>query len=412
MNRKRLLLVTGVMGLALSEASELPLRGWAGVAAAQVAAPAQPAPSAARETSASRDIAGQWQGTLPGKRTLRLVLMVAQTDQVWNAKLFSIDQSGQPFTASSVTLDGSSFRCSVGVMGMMYQGTLSADGNSIMGNWIQGSDPRPLTLVRVVGKTAWKIPAPPKPAKLMDEDADASFSKATVKEAVSSVAGRHGFLLNGRNFTTYNTSVIDLISYAYEVQAKQVAGVPDWISSDRYDIAATLDQKGVPTHQQLRVMMKKLLANRFQLSFHADKQELAAYVLTVAKEGQKLAPTQFQGPLPGMRLRPEADGLVVFVSNATMEDFAIFLQLEILDRPVVDLTGLTGRFDLQFTYTPDDSEFGGHPPKLPDVTGPTEAAPAPNMVKAMEQKLGLELSAQDVFVDVIAVDHVEKPAPK
>jgi uncharacterized protein (TIGR03435 family) len=408
MDRKRLLLIAGVTGLALGQICPLP--GCADLAAAQVAAPVQPTSSASTETPASRDIAGQWQGTLPGKHSLRIVLMVAQTDQGWNAKLYSIDQSGQPFNASSIALDGSSFKCSIDVMGMKYQGTLSADGNSIIGNWTQASAPQPLTLVRAVGKGAWKIPAPPKPAKLMNEDADASFSKANVKQAVSAVAGRHGFLLNGRNFITYNTSVLDLISYAYEMQAKQVAGVPDWIANERYDIAATIEQKGVPTHQQLRVMMKKLLADRFQLSFHADKQQLAAFVLTVAKDGQKLTPTQFQGPLPGMRLRPEADGVVVFVSNATMEDFAVFLQLEILDRPVVDLTGLTDRFDLQFTYTPDDSQFGGHPPKLPAATGPTE--PAPDLAKAMQQKIGLDLSAEDVLVDMIVVDHVERPALK
>jgi uncharacterized protein (TIGR03435 family) len=408
-DRKRLLLIAGVTALALGQIYQLPLPGCADLAVAQVVT-AQPASSASTETPASRDIAGQWQGTLQGKKSLRLVLMVAQADQGWNAKLYSIEQSGYPFPASSVTLNDSSFKCSIDGMGMGFQGTLSADGNSIAGTWTRASGPQPLTLVRAAGKAAWKIPTPPKPAKLMNEDADASFSKANIREAVSGVAGRHGFLLNGRNFTTYNTSVLDLISYAYEMQAKQVAGVPDWIANERYDIAATLEQKGVPTHQQLRVMMKKLLADRFRLSFHADKQELPAYVLTVAKEGQKLTPTQFQGPLPGMRLRPEADGVVVFVSNATMEDFAVFLQLEILDRPVVDLTGLTGRFDLQFTYTPDDSQFGGHPPKLPAATGPTE--PAPGLARAMQQTVGLELSAEDVLVDMIVVDHVERPSIK
>jgi uncharacterized protein (TIGR03435 family) len=278
----------------------------------------------------------------------------------------------------------------------------------VAGLWLGQSQTLPLP--ECSGVAHAQIPGNPKPAKLMDEDADVRYRKATIKPSVSGGEGMHGFRLIGRNFVTYNTSVIDLISYAYEVQAKQVSGVPDWIANDRYDIAATLDLKGEPTHQQLRVVMKKLLADRFQLSFHADKQQLAAYVLMVAKNGQNMTPTQFQGPLPGMLFRPESDGLAVFVRNATMEDFAIYLQLEILDRPVVDLTGLTGRFDLHFTFTPDDSEFGGHPPKLPAASGPT--ATAPSLAKAMEQKVGLELSAQDALVDVIAVDHVEKPSRK
>jgi uncharacterized protein (TIGR03435 family) len=380
------------------------------VAVAQVAAPAQPAPSAASEIPAGRDIAGQWQGTLPGKPSLRIVLAVAQSGLGWNASLYNIDQSGQPFKTSSVTLDGSSFQCEVEVMGMTYQGTLSADGNSIAGTWTQGSYSRPLTLVRAAGKAAWKIPAPPKIAKRMDADADVSFSKATIKQNDSVRARMNGPHLNNQSFTAEHASVTDLICYAYEVQAKQIAGIPDWIANDRYDIDATVNKKGEPTHQQLRVMVKKLLADRFQLSFHPDKQRIAAYVLTVAKDGQKLTPTQFQGPLPGIISRPEANGLTVIVRNATMEEFAVYLQLYVLDRPVVDLTGVTGRFDMQFKYMPDDSQFDGHPPRLPAATGPIE--PAPNLVKAMEQKLGLELGPEDAFVDVIAVEHVEKPSPK
>jgi len=133
-------------------------------------------------------------------------------------------------------------------------------------------------------------------------------------------------------------------------------------------------------------------------------------VMTVGKAGHKLAPTQFQGQLPGMGMRPEPDGLAVSVSNATLEDFTVYLQLIILDRPVVDLTGLTGRFDFQFTYTPDAAEFGGHPPRLPPATVATQ--PAPNLFAAIQQKLGLELTGQDTLVDVIAVDHVEKPSLK
>ena len=409
--RKRLLLLAGVAGLSLGQASLAAPPGQAVSAdAAPVAASAQAAAPTPSENSASRDIAGQWQGTLHTKRTLRLVFIFAQTEQGWSARLYSIDQSGQPFTASSVTLDGPSFKCSIDVIGATYPGTLSSDGSSIVGTWTQGSTPQPLTLVRVAGKAAWKIPAPPKPAKRMDGDADVSFRRATIKVSGSSEADPHMYHYDGRSFTTRNTSVSDLISYAYEVQGKQIAGLPDWIDDDRYDIAATLDLKGEPSHQQLRVVVKKLLAQRFQLLYHPDKSYMPAYVMTVGKAGHKLAPTQFQGQLPGMGMRPEPDGLAVSVSNATLEDFTVYLQLIILDRPVVDLTGLTGRFDFQFTYTPDAAEFGGHPPRLPPATVATQ--PAPNLFAAIQQKLGLELTGQDTLVDVIAVDHVEKPSLK
>ena len=246
-------------------------------------------------------------------------------------------------------------------------------------------------------------PLPPKP---MAADADVSFKKARIKRNTSGGVRPYGFHLDGRTFVTEDTSLTDLISYAYEVHAKQIAGGPDWMDQDRYDIDATLGQKGEPSHQQLRVMVKKLLADRFRLTFHADKVEMPAWVLTVGKDGPKLSPTEFEGQLPGIMGTPAPAGMTIFVRNATLEDFAVYLQLIVLDGPVVDLTGLTGRFDFHVTYTPDAAQFNGHPPK--PATQP--AAPAPNLSDAIRQQLGLELDAEKTLVDVIAVDHAERPA--
>ena len=246
-------------------------------------------------------------------------------------------------------------------------------------------------------------PLPPKP---MAADADVSFKKARIKRNTSGGVRPYGFHLDGRTFVTEDTSLTDLISYAYEVHAKQIAGGPDWMDQDRYDIDATLGQKGEPSHQQLRMMVKKLLADRFRLTFHADKVEMPAWVLTVGKDGPKLSPTEFEGQLPGIMGTPAPAGMTIFVRNATLEDFAVYLQLIVLDGPVVDLTGLTGRFDFHVTYTPDAAQFNGHPPK--SATQP--AAPAPNLSDAIGQQLGLELDAEKTLVDMIAVDHAERPA--
>ncbi len=109
-------------------------------------------------------------------------------------------------------------------------------------------------------------------------------------------------------------------------------------------------------------MIQKLLADRFKLTFHHDKRELSAYVLTVGSGGQKLTPTQSTGTLPGLGMIPKPEGLMLMVNNGTIPDFTGFLQTLILDRPVVDQTALSGKFDFHFTFTPDDSEFNGHPP--------------------------------------------------
>jgi uncharacterized protein (TIGR03435 family) len=93
-----------------------------------------------------------------------------------------------------------------------------------------------------------------------------------------------------------------------------------------------------------------------------------------------------------------------------MNEFTGFLQMLVLDRPVVNHTALTGRFDFNVTFTPDDSEFNGHPPKLPQAADGAAVESAPNLFDAMQQQAGLKLSAEKTAVDVIAIDHVEKPS--
>ena len=213
---------------------------------------------------------------------------------------------------------------------------------------------------------------------------------------------------------TRASSLGDLISFAYEVQAKQIVNAPDWLEKDRYDIEAAPEQEGVPNPEQIRIMIRKLLADRFALKFHHDKRDMSAYVLTVGKDGNKLKPTQIQGNLPGIGIRPGTGGITLNMVNATIGDFTGFLQMLVLDRPVVDKTGIQGRYDYQCTFTPDDSQFGGHPPPMPkqdNNNGSTDAAAAaaPSLYDALQQELGLKLSAEKTAVDVIAIDHVDKP---
>jgi uncharacterized protein (TIGR03435 family) len=359
----------------------------------------------------AQDISGDWQATLEMGKSIRTVLRVTKADKGLSAKMYLFgDQGAQPFNASSVTLDGSTFKYSIGVLGASYEGTLSADHNSIVGTMTGGPKPQPLTLVRATKETAWEIPPPPPPPKLMAADADPSFDVATIKPNDSGAPRMQGLNVRGRNFTTRNSSLGDLIEFAYDVQVKQIVNAPEWMDKDRYDINAVPVQEGLPNPQQLKIMMRKLLADRFKLTFHHDKRDLSAYVLVVAKSGSKLTPTQLNGPLPGLGFRPGAGGLTLNVANGTMEDFSNFLQTVVLDRPVVNQTGLTGKFDLHFTFTPDDSQFNGHPPQLPTQTSTDNASSSPGIFAAIQEQLGLELDAKKTAVDVIAIDHVEKPS--
>jgi uncharacterized protein (TIGR03435 family) len=376
----------------------------------QVRAQAAPAtPAQATAAAPAQGIAGTWQGTLNAGRDLRTVVKITKADDgSYKAVFYSIDQGGQPFNANTVTLQGTTVKLALALIGGTYEGKLSADGKTIVGNWSQGPNPIPLTLTRATPETAWEIPTPPAPQPPMAENADPSFEVATIKPNNSGAASMQGLTLRGRNFATRNSSLGDLIAFAYNVQAKQIVGGPDWMDKDRYDIAAVPEQEGVPNAEQLRTMIKKLLTDRFKLAFHNDKKELSAYVLTVGKGGQKLTPTQLKGPLPGIGIRPGAGGITLNMVNATVGDFASFLQMLVLDRPVVDQTGIKGRFDYQCTFAPDDSQFNGHPPPVPPQANATESAPG--LFEAIQQQLGLKLDAEKTPVDVIAIDHVEKPS--
>ncbi len=169
------------------------------------------------------------------------------------------------------------------------------------------------------------------------------------------------------------------------------------MASERYDILAEPHQEGHPNLQQWKSMMQKLLADRFQLVFHREKQELAAYLLVVAKGGPKLTPNPTDpNGIPGM-----GNGFgLVSGRNANMGDFAGAMERNVLDRPVVDQTGLSGRFDFSLRFTPDDSQWPlAQPPGAtfqPDPNGPT-------FLEALQEQLGLKLESQTGPVSVKTV---------
>ena len=144
------------------------------------------------------------------------------------------------------------------------------------------------------------------------------------------------------------------------------------------------------------------------MKFHHDKRELSAFVLTVAKDGPKLRPAQPNGNLHGIGMQPARSGAMLFANNSPIPAFTSFLQSLVLDRPVVDRTGLTGRYDMAVTFTPDDSLFNGQPIGVPKPAEGVE--PAPNLFTAIQQQLGLKLTAEKTQVDVLTIDHVEKPS--
>jgi uncharacterized protein (TIGR03435 family) len=356
--------------------------------------------------SHAQEISDTWQGTLHAGKDLRIVIKISKADPGgYKAVFYSIDQGAGSIPVSSVTVQGSAVKMAVTAIGGNYDGTLSADGKTMTGKWSQGPNPLDLVLTRATPETAWAIPEPPPKLPPMAANADPSFEVATVKPSKPDQQGL-GFRVRGRRFDTINTSLAALISFAYGVHAKQIVGAPAWVNDERYDINAEPDGEGQPSDKQWKIMLQKLLAERFKLSFHHDKKELSVYVLSVAKTGSKL--TKSEGDpngLPGLFFT----GLGKMSNrNATMTDFANVMQSAVLDRPVVDQTGLTGRFDFTLNWTPDDSQFGAMGGRIPP---PADAANAPpDLYAAIQAQDGLKLEAAKAPADVLVIDHVEKPS--
>ena len=351
-----------------------------------------------------QDITGTWQGTLKAGRDLRTVVKISKADNGGlKAVFYSIDQSGQGIPVDSITLEGVLLKMSIKMVDGTYEGKLSADGSLITGTWTQGN-PLPLILKRATPETEWTIPEPPPRPKPMAADANPVFEVATIKPSKPGEPGK-GFRMNGREFTTLNTSVNDLMTFTFGIHVRQIVGAPAWFESEKYDLLATPDVEGQPNHDQIRGMMQKLLADRFQLKFHRDKKELSVYAIVVTKGGSKLTKSESDSQLPGLFFRGLGN---LPARNATMGEFAGLLQSAVLDKPVVDQTGLAGRFDFTLKWTPDEFQFSG--------LGIKPAAPAdnadapPDLFTAMQQQLGLKLESTKAPADVLVIDHVEKPS--
>ena len=214
--------------------------------------------------------------------------------------------------------------------------------------------------------------------------------------------------MRGRHFSTLNTSLGDLINFAYGLHARQITGGPAWLSTDKYDLSANPEGEGMPNDRQLKTMVQKLLAERFQLTFHKDKKELSVYALVVTKTGAKMTKNESDpNGLPGLGFR----GLgALIVRNGNMDDFSKIMQDPVLDRPVIDKTGLSGRYDFTLNWTPDQFQFsamqGAGAPPSPSTT----ADALPELFTAIQQQLGLKLEATKAPVEVIVIDKAEKPS--
>ncbi len=351
----------------------------------------------------AQDIVGTWQGSLAVQgRDLRVVFKIENNGGL-GALMYAIDQ-GSGGIPGTITLQGGAIKISVPGIGGTYEGRLGADGKSIDGTWTQGAGALKLTLTRATAETAWVIPAPAARPAAMPADWKPAFEVATIKPSRPDAQGQT-ITVRGRTFATMNQTVVGMMTFAFGIHPSQIVGAPAWLGDARFDISAQPEGTGMPNNQQWKAALAKLLADRFALAFHHETKELSVYALTVVKSGSKLTKNETDpNGLPALFFR----GLGNFpVHNATMADFTGVMQAVVLDRPVVDRTGLEGRYDFQLTWTPDETQFGGRGGQVPPPADPSTAPPG--LFTAIQEQLGLKLDATKLPVDVLVVDRVEKP---
>ena len=188
-----------------------------------------------------------------------------------------------------------------------------------------------------------------------------------------------------------------LISLAYKAQEFQIVGGPGWIGSDRFDVEGGTEDKSADP-DRLRLMLRSLLEDRFKLKLHMETREAPIYALVVTKDGPKikLAADQTSPEVNGPS-KPGAGpnhGAIKFgpgsmIGNAVNLSLFVRFLSQRLDRPIVDRTGLSGRYDFLLQWTPEVGEAkvdpGGNPLPVGDTTGPS-------IFSAIQEQLGLDWS--------------------
>ena len=253
--------------------------------------------------------------------------------------------------------------------------------------------------------------------------ASPAFEVASVKQNKSSGNTRPQFSIQpGGRVTVSNMPLDALIRMAYQLQPLQLLGGPSLTGSDRFDIVAksATEIRLVPgTIGPLQHMLQSLLVDRFNLKVHTEARELPVYVMAIERTDGRLGPQLHPSSLdcadatagaqpPGGQRRCGMNATPGYFSGGGVALSQLALGLSaILQRVVIDRTGLAGTFDFDLTWTPDSFVLG---PPHAAAAFPLPDPNAPAMLTALREQLGLKINSPKEPVDVLVIDHVEHPS--
>ncbi len=223
------------------------------------------------------------------------------------------------------------------------------------------------------------------------------FEVASIKPNISTDPVRVGpQMFPGGRIGALKVSANNLIQTAYGVRAYQISGDPEWARSEFYNIEGKIAMDRKLTYEEAAPAWQALLADRFQLQFHRETRDIPAYALVVAKNGPKMNPSgpddTSQTTLPS----PSAPTRRLVSAKITMARLALILAVQ-AGRPVIDKTGLDGNYSITLEWAADESTAGAEPD-------------APALVTAIQEQLGLRLDPRKLPMEVLVVDHVDRPS--
>jgi bla regulator protein blaR1 len=238
-----------------------------------------------------------------------------------------------------------------------------------------------------------------------------AFEVASIKPSDPNIR-QHLLGTRSGSFVATDATLKQLVGMAYDLRDHQISGGPKWLDSDRYTIEGKPDSTtpigpgpaGIAT---ARAMLRSLLADRFKLAVHHETKEEQIYELVIAKGGPKFK--EVEAPKGGPRgLGSTGPGKL----RGMFCPIGILAQTlsGVLSRSVIDRTGLTGNYDFVLEYTPELGQLQPGQPGPPDEPGlPPPAPDGPSLFTALEEQLGLKLQSAKGPVDIIIIDHAERP---
>jgi uncharacterized protein (TIGR03435 family) len=199
-----------------------------------------------------------------------------------------------------------------------------------------------------------------------------------------------------------------LISMAFGLKEHEVVGGPVWLDTERFDISAKPDAASGPLNEeQMRPLLQALLADRFKLVTHPETKEATIYAIVPGKNGARVPESD---PTNGASNRQMRMGNGQMNATAVPMQFLANSLSRLLNRTVIDKSGLTGLRDFKLEWTPDEST-SIHMPGLPPPDGAAPPPPdskGPSLFTALEEQLGLHLATEKGPVTNIVIDHIEK----